>query len=833
MKKSVVVLLIGCLLAVHATVVAAVEPDPSALPTPEALRDAAQWHGGDGALAISPDALVEDPGLKALTTVGDSSGDATWGRGDIVAAGVGLDSSTVFVAVSTVLFSTPGSTPWRVGTTGILWELDVQGDGSADYEVFYLAPNGTPSLAVRRSSTGASLCTGVALYDAATSTYYGGFVPSCIGSPSRVYWRAFMAFTDAGLSSTDYAPNAGWAGPERAPTALPLPPGPPIGSVDTAAGSIASVRVSGWVIEPESVLPATVHVYVDGSPAGVAVADKPRGDIASLYPTYGSAHGFDVTVPAAGGPHNVCVYGINSGVGGNTLLGCRDVTTPSGPPVGAVDALAPTATGIRVSGWALDPDVASAIDVHVYVGAAAAVTTANRPRADIASLYPGYGVNHGFQADVAAAPGAHQVCVYAINLGAGGNTTLKCAEVTVPSPPPLPPSPVPARCTAPGAPPPVTGAPVSSATRFVPLDAPTRLFDTRADGEAGYVCPQQTITKQVRGRAGVPETAVAVAFNLTAVAAGGEGYVSVFPTGGPLPSTSVLNLTETMQTRPNMVIVPLGASGEVSLYVQSGAHLLADVAGYFEPVTTAAAGRFTPLDPARILDTRVGNGASGKLAANQAIDVQVTGRGVPANATAVALNLTGTDAIAPGYVTAWPTGKPRPNSSNVNLSTPGATAANLVIVPLGAGGRVSLYAEAGAHLLADVFGYFTDDTAPSSTAGLFVPLAPSRVFDTRSGAPVAARTSITRSHVGIAGVPASGVSAVMLNVTGTQAAAPGYITAWPATLGQPSVSSLNLARQGDTRANAVLMPITGQGAVSYFSESGAHLIADTFGYFTA
>src|SRR4249920_1683610 len=106
----------------------------------------------------------------------------------------------------------------------------------------------------------------------------------------------------------------------------------------------------------------------------------------------------------------------------------------------------------------------------------------------------------------------------------------------------------------------------------------------------------------------------------------------------------------------------------------SSALLGAVVTAPFLPTQTAAAAaaaaEFVSLSPTRILDTRIGLGAApGVVPQGQSIDVQVTGgsSGVPAGATAVAFNLTATDAVAPGFVTAWPAGSPRPTVSNINL----------------------------------------------------------------------------------------------------------------------------------------------------------------------
>ena len=79
--------------------------------------------------------------------------------------------------------------------------------------------------------------------------------------------------------------------------------------------------------------------------------------------------------------------------------------------------------------------------------------------------------------------------------------------------------------------------------------------------------------------------------------------------------------------------------------------------------------------------------------------------GVPLDASAVVVNLTGVDAVAPGFVTSWPTGQVQPLASVLNLAA-GDTRANGVILPLGSTGSLDHAAQSGLDLLADVTGYY-------------------------------------------------------------------------------------------------------------------------------
>ena len=84
-------------------------------------------------------------------------------------------------------------------------------------------------------------------------------------------------------------------------------------------------------------------------------------------------------------------------------------------------------------GWAIDPDTAAPITVHVYIDGAAVALTANASRPDVGQAFPLYGSNHGYSATLLTSGGSHTVCTYGINVGGGTNTQLGCRSVTLPS----------------------------------------------------------------------------------------------------------------------------------------------------------------------------------------------------------------------------------------------------------------------------------------------------------------------------------------------------------------------------------------------------------------
>ncbi|MCU1359959.1 MAG: hypothetical protein JWN99_1248 [Ilumatobacteraceae bacterium] len=379
-----------------------------------------------------------------------------------------------------------------------------------------------------------------------------------------------------------------------------------------------------------------------------------------------------------------------------------------------------------------------------------------------------------------------------------------------------------------------------AAAKFVSV-SPTRILDTRLGlgAPAGVVPGGRSIDVQVTGFGGVPAGATAVAFNLTATDAVAAGFVTAWPTGSDRPTVSNINLQAAGATVANLVVVALPASGQVSLFTQTGASFIADVAGYWIAAAggNSTDGRFAAQSPTRILDTRLGLGApAGLRGAGQTVTFPVAGQpGVPATGiSAAVLVVTATDAVAGGFITAWPSGTAQPTASVLNLKAAADTVPNLVIVPLGADGQVSLFTQSGANLVVDVVGTFTNTTSASSSSGLFVPLAPERFLDSRSHTPFGKLWPGQRNDLVVGGqhaVPATGVSAVVANLTSTEATDPGFVTAWPAVTAQPVASNLNAPGGGGTVASLAFVALGSTKAFSLFSQAGTDIIADVAGYF--
>lgn len=122
------------------------------------------------------------------------------------------------------------------------------------------------------------------------------------------------------------------------------------------------------------------------------------------------------------------VIGVN-GMQQGDINGVRYLASNRGL-LGNFESASGAAKAIAVSGWAIDKNTTSPINVHVYVdGTPVKATTANRERPDLASF--GLGTAHGFSTSVPATAGQHRVCVYAIAALAGTNRELGCSTVTV------------------------------------------------------------------------------------------------------------------------------------------------------------------------------------------------------------------------------------------------------------------------------------------------------------------------------------------------------------------------------------------------------------------
>jgi hypothetical protein len=260
----------------------------------------------------------------------------------------------------------------------------------------------------------------------------------------------------------------------------------------------------------------------------------------------------------------------------------------------------------------------------------------------------------------------------------------------------------------------------TAAGRFYPF-VPARAFDTRSSPRVnGVIAPI--------GQAGVlnltlsnelPATShyAAVLVNITATRASAGGYLTVYPTGDVLPTSSNLNF-KAGQTVANAVIVKLGPTSNngasITIFNAFGTtDVIVDVLGYFDdgtaPTGLTTPTAFRPLDqPSRVYNTRITPGPFGPT---ETRFVPVAGAGgAPGGAIGVVLNATATGATTGSYLSVWPAGLTQPTVSSINWG-PGETVPNFVGVAMlstgGTAGQLAIYNDAGSvDVLVDVTGYF-------------------------------------------------------------------------------------------------------------------------------
>ena len=187
-------------------------------------------------------------------------------------------------------------------------------------------------------------------------------------------------------------------------------------------------------------------------------------------------------------------------------------------------------------------------------------------------------------------------------------------------------------------------------------------------------------------------------------------------------------------------------------------------------------------------------------------------------------------------MTVYPDGGTRPSTSSVNFSA-GETVPNLVIAPVGTDGKVDFYngSFGTVQVLADASGWFASGTAGP---GGLTPLTPTRILDSRfdvgGTGPVAAGGTISLQVDGVDGIPASGVAAVVLNVTATSPTSSGFLTVYPDGGTRPSTSSVNFSA-GETVPNLVIAPVGTDGKVDFYNGSSGtvQVLADVSGWFAS
>jgi hypothetical protein len=292
-------------------------------------------------------------------------------------------------------------------------------------------------------------------------------------------------------------------------------------------------------------------------------------------------------------------------------------------------------------------------------------------------------------------------------------------------------------------------------------------------------------------------------------------------------------------------------SGSVS-DVQTWTYAIApdEVTAISRPSSPASV--FVPLTPIRIMDTRSASKigpVTGPLTPGQVAVLPIAGTTpakLPATGiTAVSIAVTVNSATDAGYLTLYPDGTARPRTSNLDF--PATTLfSNNAIVPVGTDGSIDIYNYTSGtdQVTVDLTGYFTSNLTAAG-ASTYTPLAgPARILDTRNGtgAPKAQiagdgtlKLTIAGNTTGGASIPATGVTAVAINLTAVPPSGDGgQLIGYPDGATRPAVT-MGVYYSGAARDNAMIIPVGSDGKIDIYNSSSTptDLTGDVSGYFTA
>ena len=236
---------------------------------------------------------------------------------------------------------------------------------------------------------------------------------------------------------------------------------------------------------------------------------------------------------------------------------------------------------------------------------------------------------------------------------------------------------------------------------------------------------------------------------------------------------------------------------------------------------------FHAVVPVRLLDTR----SSGTPVAGGCTAVlDLTGSTVvPSDADSLALNVTAVGAATRGFVTVYPCGSPRPDASSLNPREREATP-NSVLVQLDSSRRICLFSNTAVHLVVDMTGWFGRFGAPYHS-GMSMRVLDSRVSrPDGSVGPLVANTELRVSIAGLAVDVADDAVAVAVNVTVTDSALAGFVTAYPCGTTRPATSIVNFLA-GEQRSNHVVVGLGDDGALCLSGNVAVNVIVDLEGWF--
>lgn len=251
---------------------------------------------------------------------------------------------------------------------------------------------------------------------------------------------------------------------------------------------------------------------------------------------------------------------------------------------------------------------------------------------------------------------------------------------------------------------------------------------------------------------------------------------------------------------------------------------------------------YQPLPPTRLIDTRANGStidnmyeATGPLIPGSK-HFQIAGRGgIAVDAEAVVLNITTESSFEESFIIMWPVGVTNPSTS-IMRTEEGVTKTTTVVMPIGPTGVISIYTQVGStEIIIEALGYFSNDHGFYTTGQV-------RLLDTRFDSPTVdsqfdgtgkyiAAELRNLSVLGRGGVPSTGVSSVVVNVTAYDPSQDTSIKVWSA--GSPTPANPDLySSVGTTNSVMCIVPIGDNGEISLQNSAGTvDLTVDVHGYF--
>ena len=380
--------------------------------------------------------------------------------------------------------------------------------------------------------------------------------------------------------------------------------------------------------------------------------------------------------------------------------------------------------------------------------------------------------------------------------------------------PPVDPSLDPTGITDPG--PAVIASP--SRSRYVPVN-PVRFADSRSG--LGMPAGPATGTVTVTLPDAVPTNATGVVLNASVVAPSAAGYLRAAPAGST-PVATALNYARN-QSVTGLVVTSADAARQTTVTLYGGAgQLVLDLVGYYTPAP-GAGGHWVPLNPSRIVDTRLAQGANGPQQGDVTFALADS---VPKDAAGAVLNVSVVEPAASGFLRISPTGTvPTTTALNYQASR---SSTGLVMTKTNNGSvTVSLHGGAG-QVVVDLVGFY-DGTSENGQA--FVAVAPQRFLDTRTGLGAAGRHVHAVTLTLPDSVPADATGAV-LNLSAVAPGGKGFLRV--AAVGETPATTALSFDTGQSTTGLALTPIgAGRQITVTLYGAAVDVVADLVGFHTA